>query len=257
MNLSFIQKGWAVCCVYSILIVLCVVMLPSSGLAIGGSDEEPLTKINRATRQCQQTIAREGKRYAAKRAKAIGQCLNAIIKCDERRTEEKAQACRRKLINPGSGLCSNGRLDSGLPTIGDNSANLVTTFNPNATETLDRALLRFIEVVDDQCFHSSDVDLVSPDTGLGFTEDPQTAEELVDDLNSIPNGIGCVGNALLHVSYPLADTLLEEIAQFQFSCTSGPTVGSFCLNDSFCGPGGKCGKFANAISQGSVPLCIN
>ncbi len=259
MKRSLIQKeftviGWAI-----VLVVFSIGMFPSFVLAIGGSDEEPLRKINRATRQCQQTIARAGTRYAAKRARAIGRCLNGIIKCDERRTEEKAQACRRKLLRDDAGHCAQGRLDSGLPTIGAGTANAAAS-NPDAHELLNRALLRFIEAVDDQCFHSDDVDLVDADTGLGFTEDPQTAMELVDLLNRVPSGAGCVGNELVLRSYPLSRDILGQVLQVENTCSvvgpDGPGIGSFCLISNDCGTGGKCGKLAQAIAAGILPSCV-
>jgi len=234
-------------------------LFPAVALAIGGSDEEPLTKINRATRQCQQTIAWEGRRYAAKRAKAIGQCLNAMIKCDERRTAEKAESCRRKTINPDSGPCALGVLDSGIFTLGAGAANTVVQGNPNARERLDRAMLNFVERVDDQCFHDDDVDLVSSDTGLGFTEDPQTASALVDLLNRNPGGVGCAGNELVRIDYPLANQIINETLPVNFTCVkvdSGIPLGTFCFSDSDCGTTkGKCGKMATAVSLG-IASCI-
>ena len=241
------------------LVLLLTGFSPDIVFAIGGSDEEPLTKINRATRQCQQSIAREGKRYAAKRAKAIGQCLNAFIKCDERRTEEKAQACRGKLLAEGTGACAEEGLDSGITTLGVGAANAALA-DPDATERLNRALLNFIAAVDDQCFQDDDVDLASTDTGLGFTEDPQSASQLVDLLNRVPNGVGCLGNELVWTSHPLNQEILAQLLDFANTCVVngefGPGIGNFCLNNFDCGVGGKCGMLANAIAGGILPSCV-
>jgi hypothetical protein len=244
----------------SVVFGLVFVLYAPDAQAFGGNDAEPGNKISAATQKCATALGRASALYAFKRAKAINLCLDGILKCDEQSNEEKADNCRRKLIQRGSGKCAVGKLDNGLSTLGSGAADDAVFFW-DTTSLLDKELRKFVDAVQKRCYDVPEVDLTNAGTGLFFEvfgNPPPNSHSMVDFLNSTAGnpGAGCFGNHLSRRAYPLADALISSLGAFNWKCAlpkDEATYNTPCLNNGECGSSGrgKCGRVAKALEEGN------
>ena len=246
----------------NVVFSLVFVLYTPDAQAFGGNGEDPSNQINKATQKCAAELSRSSALFAFKRAKALTLCIDGIVKCEQQITQEKADHCRRKLVQNGSGKCAVGRLDNGLSTLGGAAAAAVG----DTKSALDKELRKFVEKVKLRCFDVPGVDLTNAGTGLFFEffgNVPQTAEALVNFVNSTGGfpGAGCFGNHVVRRAYPLADLLIASLVPFDRKCAlpkDEATVDTVCFNDTQCGSSGRgrCGLMAEALREGNPGMMI-
>ena len=139
---------------YSIGLLLCIAHV-SPAHALGGDDTDTSNQINANTATCMATLQTAGATYAKDRADAIGVCLKALVDCDEAADSTAAEACRLELLNPDTGECARGQLDSGLNTI----ANSFAVDADASPAVLDELVIALVDAIHPDCILAAGVDL--------------------------------------------------------------------------------------------------
>ena len=225
---------------------------PAAG-AVGGDDVNTATKVDATTQKCQSFLGKGAAKYAGKAAGAMNGCLDAVLKCDEQATADKALACRRKLLKPGSGKCAVGKVDEDVSVIGDGAAFAASGF-PSSKAVLVKELNKVVASLGSRCI-TPNAELGDVDTGLGFAPEPADALALADAVNQDPGGLQCLVNGIVLESYPLADAIVDVVEPLHETCIAGPTLGAACTSDGDCGTNGICGKLARVFREGSIKAC--
>ncbi len=231
---------------------------PLAALAVGGDDVNTSTKVNAATQACQAEIAKKGAAFASATAKSVNDCLDAIVKCDEQSTAEKALACRRGLLRPGSGKCAVGKLDEGASLTGTGAAAHADSLSATSKAALIKAMNTYNAALQKKCFDAAGVDLASVSIGLGFSPAPASKLQLSDATNANPGGVGCLANGLVLQTHPLADDIVSVLDPLHETCvaSSDPLeLGTACTSNGDCGASGVCGKLARVVRDGSIEEC--
>ncbi len=231
---------------------------PLAAGAIGGDDVNTGTKVNAATQACQAEIAKKGAAFASATAKAVNDCLDATVKCDEQSTAEKALACRRGLLRPGTGKCAVGKLDEGASLTGTGAAAHADALAATSKAALIKAMNTYNAALQKKCFDAAGVDLASVSIGLGFSPAPANKLQLSDATNANPGGVGCLANGLVLQTHPLADDIASVLDPLHETCVASNDeleLGTACTSNGDCGAGGLCGKLAKVVRDGSIEDC--
>jgi len=205
-----------------------------------------------ATRACQVTVQNQGGIFVQHRANPIEACLRAILTCREKPVARQT-ACRARLLVPGDGVCAVGTLDAGAPTLGPGAV-AAAVDDTTGTDKLSAALRALVAELDAACFASGDtVDFSTK--GLGFVPAPADAVSLAERLNRVPGGLGCLANAEIGNTTPVAASLLAEVTPLDAHCVVADKATSLyttaCAMDKDCGPlTGRCGRLAFALREG-------
>ncbi len=227
--------------------------------AVGGDDVNTGTKVMAATQACQAEIAKKGAAFASATAKAVNDCLDAIVKCDEQSNAGKALACRRGLLRPGTGKCAVGKLDEGASLTGTGAAAHADSLAATSKAALIKAMNTYNASLQKKCFDAAGVDLASVSIGLGFSPAPANKLQLSDATNANPGGVGCLANGLVLQTHPLADDIVSVLDPLHETCVASNDeleLGTACTTNGDCGAGGLCGKLAKVVRDGSIEECL-
>ena len=191
-----------------------------------------------ATRACQVTVQNQGGIFVQHRANPIEACLRAILTCREK-PSAKQVACRARLLVPGDGACAVGTLDAGAPDTGTGIGGGGRATTPRAPTSSRRPCGPSWPSSRASCFASGDtVDFST--NGLGFVPAPADAVSLAERLNRVPGGLGCLANAEIGNTTPLAASLLVEVTPLDGHCVVADKAASLyttaCTVDKDCGP---------------------
>lgn len=226
--------------------------------ALGGDDVNTGTKVNAATQVCQATIAKGGTTYAQKVALAMNGCLDALVKCDEQATADKALTCRRALLVPITGKCSVGKVDEGASLLSTGAAAHAASL-PLSKAALIREMNKYTKAIQKKCFDVAGVDLGSALQGLGFSPTPADNLAVADATNQDPGGVQCLANGLVLQTHPLADDMTDLLETLHETCVVADVPGDLgiaCSVNADCGPTkGRCGQLARVFREGSVKPC--
>ncbi len=208
------------------IVAVAALATSQAAFAVGGNDADPGTKVNSATRACQAEIAKKRAIYASKAAKAMNDCLDGIVVCDEQADAAKALSCRRGLLRPGRGKCAQGKVDEGASLLGAGSAaHADTVVAAGSRAALPREMDVYAEALQKKCIATAGVDLASVATGLGFTPVPTDKSSLADANNQDPGGIGCLANGLGLRTHPLANDITSLVEGLHQTCVASDTPG--------------------------------
>ena len=107
-----------------------------------------------------------------------------------------------------------------------------------------------------ECFADPSVDFAS---GLGFTPAPADVQELADQLNRVPGGLGCLANGEVGITTPLAKALIGDLTPYDGHCVAADLPADLyaraCFSDTDCGKqSGRCGQLAYVLKEGGSGL---
>jgi hypothetical protein len=205
-----------------------VLLYSNAAYAVGGDDVNTGTKVDKNTELCSATLGKNGRIWMQKRLDTLNGCLDAILKCDEQSTAAKATDCRKKLVETDKGKCAQGKMDSGVTTIGPGASDGKLS---NAKPTLDKELAKYRDAIAKKCFDpNKPVDLTSASTGLEFSS-AANADRLMDQINKDPGGSSCVVNGMALVANPVTQDAMAVVLGLQ----DGTHVAAKAIRE---GPGG-------------------
>jgi len=212
-------------------------------------------QISTSTKTCQARILTEVDKYTSSSIRAYSKCLNSAFTCfTGTLTPEAKTSCLAKLIVPGTGDCAKGKLDSGLKTIGSGAASLTSS---GSTALLDSALRVFVDGLTLGCFSTPPADLSTISAGLGFPSGLADAYKLVDELNRVPGGLGCLAIDEVIEASPRAQEVIDALRTLDDKCVAVKKGNNNlylapCASNSDCGADGLCGKIAYALDKDNI-----